>query len=356
MQKSRSGPIPALLVATLLLLSGCGQNLTAVEHVSKAKDYMNKGELRPALIELSSAVQKDPNSVEGRWLLAEVAANMGEGGRAEKEIRKAMDLGLNRASGQLTLVKSLLLQDDLDGVLQESSVLAPDLSNADQAAILGLRGQAYLAKGEFELGQQALEQALQIKPDTVPALIGMMTLNVLQRNYGVARQWIDKALKADPASADAWSALGDLERAQVRLTEAEKAYGQAIKHRTVPNLEQILRAQVRIQLKKYQEAEADIKALKDAGFKDHPYVNYVAGLNYFSQNKFQEAATAFQASHAVNPDFIPNRIYLATTQLRLGNTEQALGQAQQIAAAAPRSKTAQGLLGSVLLSLSLIHI
>jgi len=138
----------ALFFAALLLLSGCGQDLTAAEHVSKAKDYMEKGDLKPALIELSSAVQKDPNSVEGRWLLAKVAADMGEGPRAEKEIRKAMELGLKPASGQLTLVKSLLLQGDLDRALQESSVLPPDISKADQAAILGLRGQVYVAKGQ----------------------------------------------------------------------------------------------------------------------------------------------------------------------------------------------------------------
>jgi len=342
--------MPALLFAALLILSGCGQNLTATEHVAKAKDYMDKGALRSALIELSSAVQKDPRSVEGRWLLAMVATDMGEGARAEKEINKAMELGLSRASGQVTLVKALLLQADFDRVLRESSVMAPGISKADQAAIMGLRGQAYLAKDQFDLAQQALEQALQIKPDTLPALIGMTALHGYQRQYDVARQWADKALKADPASPDAWSALGDLEIAQAHLAEAEKAYGQAVKHRGTPYIEQIKRAQVRIQLKKYPEAAADIKALKDAGFKDHPYVNYVAGLNYFAQKHYQDAATAFQASYAANPDFLPNRIYLATTQLLLGDTEQSLNLAQKILADAPHSKTAQSLLGSVLIS------
>lgn len=340
----------ALFFAALLVLSGCGQNLTAAEHVSKAKGYMDKGELRPAMLELSNAVQKDPNSVEGRWLLAKIAADMGEGPRAEKEIKKAMELGLSHASGQLTLVKSLLLQGELDRVLQESSVQIPDLSKADQAAILGLRGQAYIAKGQFDLAQQALEQALQIKFDSLPALIGMTALHGYQRQYDVARLWVGKALKTDVSSTDAWSALGDLEHAQGRLAQADKAYSNAIKHRATPFLERAKRAQVRIQLKKYPEAAADIKTLQDAGLKDHPYINYVAGLYYFAQDKFVDAAKAFEASHTGNPDFLPNRIYLATTQLRLGNTEQALTLAQKILADAPRSKTAQGLLGSVLIS------
>lgn len=346
----RPSRMTALFFAALLVLSGCGQNLTAAEHVSKAKGYMDKGELRPAMLELSNAVQKDPSSVEGRWLLAKVSADMGEGPRAEKEIKKAMELGLSHASGQLTLVKSLLLQGELDRVLQESSVQIPDMSKADQAAILGLRGQAYIAKGQFALAQEALEQALQIKSDSLPALIGMTALSGFQRQYGVARQWVGKALKADESSSDAWSALGDLEQAQGRLAEAEKAYDSAIKYRAIPFLERAKRAQVRIQLKKYPEAAADLKALQDAGLNDHPYINYVAGLNYFAQDKFVDAAKAFQASYTVDPDFLPNRIYFAITQLRLGNTEQALSLAQKILADAPRSKTAQGLLGSVLLS------
>ncbi len=348
MHKSHTGR--ALLLATLLFLAGCGQNLTATEHVAKAKDHMDKGELRPAMIELSSAVQKDPNSVEGRWLLAKVAADMGEGARAEKEIQKAMELGLNRASGQLTLVKALLLQGEFDRALQESSVMAPGTSKSDQAAILGLRGQVYVVKGQFDLAQQTLEQALQVKSDSVPALIGMTALHGYQRQYDVSRQWVDKALKADPTSPDAWNALGDLEGAQARLVEAEKAYEQAIKHRAAPYLEQIKRAQVRIQLKKFAEAAADIKSLKDAGFKDHPYVNYVAGLNQFAQGNYEQAAKDFQVSYELDPGFLPNRIYLATAQVRLGNTEQALKYAQKILADAPGSKIANNLLGSVLIS------
>ena len=349
---SRRNPISALVFTTLLVISGCGKNLTAAEHVSKAKDYMDKGEAKSALLELSSAVQQDPNSVEGRWLLAKVAVDMGEAPRAEKEIRKAMELGLSRASGELILVKALLLQGDFDRLLQESSTLPPNISKSDQAAILGLRGQAYIGKGQLDLAQQTLDQAVQIEPASLPALLGMTMLSGSKRQYDVARQWVEKALKVDPASPDAWSVLGDLENAQGHLTEAEKAFDQAVKHRAIPYFEQLKRAQVRIQLKKYQEAAADIKTLRDAGLKNHPYVNYVAGLNDFAQKRYQKALAAFEASYAANPDYLPNRIYLATTQLQLGNTEQALKQAQQIASIVPGSTRAQGLLGSVLISRS----
>lgn len=340
----------SLIIASLILFAACGQNLTPAEHVSRAKDYMSKGEFPAAFIELSNAAQKDPKSIESRLLLAQVTASMGDGVRAEKEIKKAMELGLSRAAAQATLVKATLLQGELDRVLAESSNLLLEVSKTDQATILGLRGQALVAQGQFALAQQTLEQALQIQPDSLEALIGMTALHGYQRQYDAARLWVAKALKANPASADTWSALGDLELAQGRLVEAEKAYGSAIKHRATPFLEQAKRAQVRTKLKKFQEAADDIKALQEGGLKNHPYVNYISGLNYFAQKNYRDALTAFQASHEANPDYLPNRVYLATTHHLLGNNEQAYTNAQQVFAAVPRSRAVKNLLGSILIS------
>jgi putative PEP-CTERM system TPR-repeat lipoprotein len=358
--KSPSSAVTALALSIVLALaipvtlSGCDRiaDQSPEELIQRAKDLQQQGDLKTSVLELKNAIQKDPNNAQARWMLANLSIELADGTSAEKEIKKAMELGLGKAAAKATLVNALLLEGDLGRVLTESSELTPEISKSDQADILGLRGQALIAKGRYDEAQQALEKALQIKSDSLPALIGMTALHGYQRQYDVARQWVEKALKAGPSSPNAWGALGDLEMAQGKLAEAEKAYGNAIKYRARPYLEQAKRAQVRIQLKKYQDAAADINALKAAGLKDHPYINYIAGLNHFAQGQYQEAATAFQASYEANPDFLPNRIYLATTQLRLGNAEQALNLAQKILANAPRSRTANYLLGSVLISRS----
>ena len=349
--KSRMLTLLAVMIV-LPLASGCDWigSSTPQQHIQKAKDLQSKGDIRSSIIELKNALQKNPDNAEARLLLGESYVKMQQGADAEKELLWAQKLGLTRAVVLPALVKAVLLQGNLDRVLAESSKLTPDISKADQATILGLRGQAFIAKGQFDPAQQALEQALQIKADSLSALIGMAALHYNRRQYDAARLWAEKALKADSSSADAWSALGDLELAQGRLAEAEKAFDSAVKHRGIPYIEQIRRAQVRVQLKKFPEAAADIHALQEAGFKNHFYVNFVSGLNQLAQKKYQDAATAFEASYTAAPDFLNNRIYLAITHQMLGNNKQALNHAQYVFSVAPHSREAKSLLGSVLIS------
>lgn len=331
-------------------LGGCGQDLTPEEHVAKAKGLMDKGEFRAALIELSNAVEKNPNSQEGRWLLAKTTIELGEGGRAEKEARKALELGQPKQAVQPLLARAILMQGELDRMLKETADMPADMSSLNKAQILGLRGQAQLAKGESEQAKATLEQALQLDPNATSALIGMAALHGLKQEYPEARRWIEQALKADPASADAWSALGDLELTQGNPAKAETAFNNALKHRSFAGLERAKLALAHMQLKKFQEAEQDIAALKEQGLDKHPYASHVAGLVYFMQKKYPQAADAFEISNAGSPDVVANRMYLATTYHLLGQQEKALKHAQWVAGEMPKSLQVQRLLGGIYIS------
>ncbi len=341
----------ALLVGASLM-GGCGKDLTPAEHVVKAKEFMDKGEYRAAFIELSNAAEKDPNSMESRWLLAKLALDLGDGARAEKEARKALELGQSKAAVQPMLAQTLLLQANLDGVLKETDPLAEGLTEANKAQVLGLRGQALIVKGQLDQAKSVLAQALQMDANAHAALIGMTALHGFRREFDEARRWVGLALKAGPNSPEAWSAMGDLEMAQGNPAKAEEAFGKAIQFRHFTNMDTAKRALARIQLKKFKEAEADLQALKAQGYDKHPYVSYLNGLNHFMQKRYAQAADAFAASHAANPEFLPNRLYLASTYQLLGQHEKALLYAQRVEAEAPRSMAVKRLLGSIQISRS----
>ena len=199
-----------LLGAMIALpVSGCDRigRSTPEEYIQKARDFENKGDLRASIIELKNALQKSPDNAEARLLLGKIYIEVQQGQDAEKELLRAQKLGVAREDILPLLVKAVLIQGDLDRMIAESNQLIPNMPKADQASILGLRGQVFITKGQFDLAQAALDQALQVQPDSPPALIGMTALHGHRREYDLARQWVEKALKADPSSPDAWGAL-----------------------------------------------------------------------------------------------------------------------------------------------------
>lgn len=347
MQKTlRHLRLASVAAALQFALAGCGPS-SPDEFLAKAQAEFDKGNLQAASVEVANALGGDPNMVGARWLMAQIALKTGDAARAEKDIRVAIQHGLPRATAQLALVRAILLQGAIDRALAETSIIPGEVPAKDKAMLLGLRGQALVLNSDADQALPVLAKALQIDHQATTALVGMAILHLDKREYDQARPWIDRALQADPTSAEAWGALGELELATGKPEQAEVAYGNALKHRSHPSLDRARRALARVELKKFAEAQADIDALRRSGFKSSPYVNYVQGLILFHQAKYPEAANAFEACYAADPSFLANRMYLATTRFKLGQTEQALNHAKSLHSRLPRSSGIRELLGAI---------
>lgn len=347
--RSRLFSIIALLLLVLPNMSACGQaDLTSAEYVAKAQDYFDNDNYQAAVISLKNALLKDPDNLEARWLLARTAIELGDGATAEKEIGRAIELGLSMQAAQPLQIKAIFLQSDYDRVISETATLVDGLSEAEQAAILGLRGQAYLEKRNFSEARQALDTALKHDPKSVAGLIGMGRLNALRGEYAEARRWTQLALDADASAPEPWAQLGELEWAEGNVEAAEVAFGKAITLTRSPTLYTAKRALARIQLGDFPGAAEDIKTLKQAGITDHPYVNYVQGIGYFKQEKYPDAAEAFEAVLRVSPSDLQAKMYLASTYLIQGKNEQAQVLAEYVNAKISNSPAAKSLLGTTL--------
>jgi putative PEP-CTERM system TPR-repeat lipoprotein len=353
MQKTRRTPtLTVLALAALLQLGGCSQGTTPADYVLKANEHVEKGELRSAAIQLANALQQEPNNSEARWLLAQVSLALGDAPKAERDARRAMELGIPQTQARPVLIESIILQGDHDRAIAEATSLPASMPQSEHPVFLALRGKAHVLKGELAEAKAAAEQALAIDPKHGDALVVIGVVHSLRGEYDDARAAIMAAIDVDGDSADAWSSLGELEMALGNASEAEAAFGKAIRHRHYPTLDRARRALARIQLERFDDAEADLRVLVNQGWKDHPYVNHVRGLVHFNRKNYAEAAAAFESAYAVQPEFLPNRVYLALTRLLLGETEQARMHAQWAHANAPHSRTAGQLLGVLSIALS----
>ena len=132
----------------LLTVVAASAATAGVPRLDKANELFEQGKYRAAEIELKNLLRDDPGVVNGRLLLGRIYLKVGNGAAAEKELRRASDLGVESKLWRLDLAESLLLQGKFSDALEELDVAS--LPPADRARALALRGRAYLGLKQIE--------------------------------------------------------------------------------------------------------------------------------------------------------------------------------------------------------------
>src|SRR5690606_7864410 len=100
-------------------------------------------EYRTAIIDTRNVLQKEPQNREARLLLGRAAIQMADAATAEKELRRAVELGVSIEAVAVDLGKAMLGLRQFESLLEE---IQPELAADGDArhAILRLRGAALL--------------------------------------------------------------------------------------------------------------------------------------------------------------------------------------------------------------------
>lgn len=192
-------PFRALTLSSMLLLGACAQDQSPTEQVEKARQHLADKSFSAASIELSNALQQDPQNRDARWLLAKTSLELGEWQKAERDALLAMGLGIPRAEALPVLARALLQQGNTDRLLTETSTLPNDASKSTQATLLSLRGAALLLKSDANEARIQFERAEGLDPDNPDVLLGMAQLHVLRADFEPARTLLEKALAQTPS-------------------------------------------------------------------------------------------------------------------------------------------------------------
>lgn len=348
-----------LLALTLPNLSACsdGVGRTPEEHILRAKDFQDNGNIQAAAIELKNALLQQPDNIEVRWLLGELYVETGAGPAAEKELRRAIELGLAPEAAVIPLTRALLLQGKFQQIIDIQQVIGSpiqteSLPETDRAELWALRGNAYLGLGKVDLAEESYDTAFSINADSPDAEFGKaLVAFVVSNEPDLAREHLAKALKTNPEFTPAWGLLGDIEVRESELEKAEKAYDSAIHLSKYITQYRVKRAGVRLQLGNLDGAREDINFLKEAGLAS-PSMYYVEGRIHFQEQKYADAQVAFDQALTLNPASTLTKVYLAATHLAQGHTQQALALTSQINAVQPGSSSVTYLTASAHFSAS----
>jgi putative PEP-CTERM system TPR-repeat lipoprotein len=338
----------ALAFATATLLSGCdlASNMTEQEHIQRAKDFEDKGDLKASIVELKNAVQKNPNGPQSRLLLSQLYIKAGLGPSAEKELRKAQQLGINPENIKIPLGEALLLQQKFNATLEEIQA-SEKTSIQNRARIISLRGEAKLGLGQFDEACELFSQSKAIDSKQTGGYRGLAQCAVARGQLDQAIQQLNTALKIDGKAAKSWIQLADIEVMRSNLAAAEKAYEQAVKVAPENPATYLAIAAFQIRQGNAKAAEKHLDEIKDKFGGNDLGWHSLKALLAFQQNRLEEADTHIGQILRIAPGHIPTLLLAGLTNYGLGRHEQAMGQLSKVLAVAPGLKPARIILSSI---------
>lgn len=340
--------IIVIISGALLLMGGitaCSKTQSTETLVSEARKFQQKGDNKAAIIQLKNALQNDPNNSEARFLLGTLYNETGDPLSAEKEIRKAVSLGMSPAKASTALGKTLLMQGQFQKVLDETS---PPSGAKGDAEMPTLRGNAYLALGKGNEAKESFELALKDKADYPDALIGLAKHALSERDIDSATRFTEQAVSKNPTNTNALLFKADLLRAQGKTEPALAVYDQVLKLDADNSTAHISKAHLEIGMQKFDAAKVDIEAARKST-PNSLIVLYTQALLDFSQGKHAAALESLQQIQRAAPEHMPSILLAGAVQYALGSTEQAEAHLKKYLEKNPGNLYARKLLASVLL-------
>lgn len=341
-----SKSISFLFVVLAFVVAGCSNSVTDVDYVERARNYLDDGKLKSAGVELKNALVQNPDNADARRLLGVVYYKLGDVAGTEKELNRAVDLGVAKESVYPLLALSLLEQRKLDALAALNLNSVSD--GPEKADVLAARGLADLTLEKTDEATALIEAASIMAPKS--SFVGFAQAKLLfsGRKAADAILRLETVLERDPKYAPAWNLLGEIYVSEKKLAEAENAFSRAIESRYANTSDYLARAMVLVDQGKYEAAAKDLKLLSQR-LPREPKVNYLIGLVKIHDGKFDEAKNSLEKALKESPERLLPKYYLGEINFRLGNMAQAEQYAEQVYAAFPVSIAVRKLRAKVML-------
>ena len=318
--------------------------------VAKAEDQIAKGKPEEALKTMLKAASQQPTSAEAQLALARIQQRVGSLEDAAATVAKAaqmatagpvkadalaalstMDLLRGTGKDALAHAEQAVQAQATPGALAalaraqaRAQGAAAALQTADKAVAAGAtsadaheaRGVALLALGKNDEAAAEFRKALELDPKMNVARVRLASALLAQGQAAQAVAEARKASEVDAKSAQAFAVLG------LAILAENKA--------------------------NWSDAIAQAQNGRFLNEKD-PWVQVAVGKVFEGGDNLDQAAMAYKKALETDPAYTPARAALLSAQVRKGDNEAALVEAQKLAAEMPQSGEIQLELGRLLL-------
>src|SRR5712692_213669 len=309
----------ALAATVLAVVSVAANAKESSASVKDAEQYIAKGDLKAAEIELKNAIRQSPQDPILRARLAEVYLQLGDAAMAEREARAARERNGNEADYLPTLAEALLQQEkfaDLSDQIQPG-----DRVSALESKVRTALGTAAAGLGDREKAQVMWRDAIQLDPSATKPKVQLARF-LTKTSPDEADRLIDEAIAANPRSAEMLQVKGEMVQARGDTDGAMRLFDEALKIDPKNLLAHLSRANVNVALGNFTAADEDLGPILKA-MPNHFMANYLRALELAKQQQYAAADRILDRISPAFPKFWAGYYVQGATKLALGQFAQA---------------------------------
>jgi putative PEP-CTERM system TPR-repeat lipoprotein len=283
--------------------------------------YWGSGDLGKAASELKTATDLNPQHLQARIKLAELAARFSAGSTlvdTEKQVQQILTQTPNDPDAWYTLAMTewrLGKPDDAMAHLKEAlSKLPRHLESSMALATM------QLARQDFAAAEKTILRAEELEPKSVETAVAVARFYLAAGKPKDAGQYVQRALSLDPNNGPALLTLGETQIVTGDLQHAEKTFAKlsALRDKTYKGVH----ASFLLQEKRYGEAIPELRRLvsEDPG---NPTLRSYLVAAYVGTNQLAEAEQLLKHAVAQDAKDLDASLQLAELELRTRRLHEA---------------------------------
>lgn len=322
----------AVIVLTLLL-SACSETKTAQELLVSGNNFVQARDFSSAVIEFKNAIRLEPNNANARLMLAKVYVEQGSYLNADKELSRALDLGIAFADVAILMVKVNTHLDKFDEVYllaEQGNSLADD----EYIQILTYAGISALKQQQQTQGQDFLTQAIAIDNTAAFSQVAQAYLHYSNQEFSQGLEVINHLLLEHKSMTEALLVQGYLYYALKEFTFASDTFAHYLTFHPDAYNVRFLEIDSLIKAENFEQANVLTETLLKV-FKNSPLaLQFKAQLEY-QKESYSEARRYAREAQQYGESLLLAQIISGVSSYFLGDIEQAYTQLSIIAERVP---------------------
>jgi len=227
-------------------------------------------------IQLKNALQLNTRYLPGQVLLGKAQLALGKSIDAEKSLKAAMQLGVDRSEVMQSLAQAYFDQGKFQNVIDlDPAGLSPKV----KIDLLTLRAYAQIELGQFQEATRTVEtmRGVDARASGIPTALATILLR--QNKAAEAKKQADLAISLAPRDAKAWNLHGTISHALGDAKGALADYAQSLQLEPAFSEPRIARAALLLDQGRDKEASAELDQLQGLAKKD-PRASYLRAVFY----------------------------------------------------------------------------